>query len=98
MILGRAFRRILPAAVVARIDFHLHPELGQRWGGAFNGQCGRQQIVMDLLATFPFTHIVETGTYLGITTEFLARQSRLPVLTVEAKPVAYEFARLRLRS
>src|SRR5437016_3768245 len=97
MIFSRSLRRLLPNKVVARIDYHLHPGHFQGWGGALNGQCGRQQIVIDLLRSFPFTHIIETGTYRGTTTDFLARESKLPVFTVEADPIAYEFARIRLR-
>jgi hypothetical protein len=90
-------RRILPTFVVARIDYHLRPHVRDSWGGAFNGQCGRQQIFIDLLSAFSFTHIVETGTFKGTTTEYLARESRLPVFTVEANPKVHQFAKLRFR-
>ena len=41
--------------------------------------------------------IVETGTYRGTTTEFMAEQSGVPVCTVEADPRFYYYARRRLR-
>jgi hypothetical protein len=97
MIFGGTLKSFLPQRLVARIDFHRYPGRLECWGGAFNGQCGRQQTVMDLFHAFPFTHVVETGTFYGMTTEFLARETRLPVFTVEASRAAYQLARLRLR-
>jgi hypothetical protein len=97
MRLDRTLRRILPPRLIARMEFHLYPERMNCWGGAFNGQCGRQQMVMDLFRAFRFTHVVETGTFYGMSTEFLARETGLPVFTVEASRAAYELARLRLR-
>jgi len=88
---------ILPPQLTARIRFHLHPSRSNPYGGAFNGQCGRQQIFIDLFRAFAFTHIVETGTFYGVTTEFLARETKVPVFTVEAFRPAYELAKLRLR-
>jgi hypothetical protein len=88
---------ILPPSLTARLRFHLHPGRSNPYGGAFNGQCGRQQIFVDLFRTFRFTHIVETGTFYGVTTEFLARETNLRVFTVEAFRPAYELAKIRLR-
>src|SRR5260370_16848920 len=88
---------ILPPHFTARIRFHRHPSRSNPYGGAFHGQCGRQQIFIDLFRAFAFTHIVETGTFYGVTTEFLARETKVPVFTVEAFRPAYELAKLRLR-
>ena len=98
MTFSTALRPFIPVRLAARLRFHLHPMNSIPWGGPFNGQCGRQQIVVDLLRTFQFTHVVETGTFYGNTTEFLARETQLPVFTVEANRSAYEVAGLRLRN
>jgi hypothetical protein len=98
MTFGKALRPFIPVRLAARIWFHLRPMGSTPWGGPLNGQCGRQQIAVDLFRTFPFTHVVETGTFYGNTTEFLARETQLPVFTVEADRSAYEVARLRLRN
>ncbi len=50
--------------------------------GAFNGQTGRQAIVEETLKKLQITTFVETGTYLGETTEWAA-QTGLRVFTVE---------------
>src|SRR5260370_7902273 len=88
---------ILPQQLTARIRFHLHPSRSNPYGGAFSGQRGRQQIFIALFRACAFTHIVETGTFYGVTTEFLARETKVPVFTVEAFRPAYELAKLRLR-
>lgn len=93
----RIVRSLLSERTRARLRYHLHPESLDTWGGPFNGQCGRQQIFLDMVNVFPFTCIVETGTFLGETTAFLARESKLPVLTVESGSYALELARLRMR-
>lgn len=82
---------------LAAYDYYLKPSLKASWGGPFNGQEGRQAIFRELISKVQFGMIVETGTYRGTTTEFLARESGLPVCTVEADPRYYHYARLRLR-
>ena len=82
---------------LAAYDYYLKPSLKSSWGGPFNGQEGRQEIFRELVAKIPFQMIVETGTYRGTTTEFLAKESGLPVCTVETEPRFYHYARRRLR-
>lgn len=82
---------------LAAYDYYLRPGLKASWGGPFNGQTGRQQIFRELISKVPFQMIVETGTFRGTTTEFLAKGSGLLVCTVESEPRFYHYARLRLR-
>jgi hypothetical protein len=84
-------------AWLAAYDYCLHPQLKASFGGPFNGQAGRQRIFRELLARFKFQALIETGTFRGTTTEFLAGESQLPVATVEACPRYYHYARWRLR-
>lgn len=61
-----------------------------------NGQDGRRAIVSELVKIIAFEQVIETGTFRGSTTEFLAQVSGLQVTTVEAVPRSYEYARRRL--
>ncbi len=64
----------------------------------FNGVAGRKKIFGDLLAAFDFRHILETGTYLGDTSGYMAVTSGLPVLTCELNPSLYRLAKMRLKN
>lgn len=88
--------RLLPSRMAAFVDYYLRPHLRDQWGGPFNGQRQRQQIFLDLLSVCRFEAIVETGTFRGSTTEFLAHQSNLPVFSVESSPRYYHYAARRL--
>jgi hypothetical protein len=67
----------------------------QSWGGPFNGQLRRQEMVAHLLRTLPFRAVVETGTYRGETTAFLRKVSGLPVFSVERNRYFFGIARRR---
>jgi hypothetical protein len=84
-------------AWLAAYDYYAKHDLKESWGGPFNGQAGRVQIFQELISKLEFQTIIETGTFRGTTTEFLAKESGLMVYTVEAEPRFYYFARLRLR-
>lgn len=94
---NRLARQILSPAFLGRLDYYRFPEQAASWGGPFNGQQFRQRMFQELLKTVRFDMIVETGTFRGTTTEYLASVSKLPVLTVEADARCYGFARTRLR-
>jgi len=79
------------------LDYYRFPGRRAAWGGPFNGQTARVELFQELTQFFGFAAIVETGTYLGTTTAFLA-QSGLPVYTVESDPRNFGFASARLRS
>ena len=82
---GEIFDRVLdrvPARLAAGIDLR-RPGLWDSWGGPLNGQRGRQALVHDLVDLCRFTRIVETGTFRGVTTQFLADLSGLPVFSCE---------------
>src|SRR5262249_27160002 len=66
-------------------------------GGPFNGQKARQDLFRHLLQACRPAVIIETGTYLGSSTDFMAECSGLPVYSVEADPRNYGFAKMRLR-
>jgi hypothetical protein len=85
---------VLGEAAVGRLEYLCFPERGNGWGGPFNGQLARARLFQDLIALLPAAAIVETGTFLGATTDFMARTG-LPVFTVDGNARCYGFARSR---
>lgn len=68
----------------------------RRW--AFHGDRVYQSLITDLIAHLGVTHFVETGTYLGDTSRFVAESfPALPILTCEMDAQVYARARRRLR-
>lgn len=63
----------------------------------FNGVGGRKRIFRELLDKYDFHHIVETGTYLGDTSGYMAATSGKPVFTCELNPSLYRLAKMRLK-
>ncbi len=88
---------ILGDKIRGRYEYHRFPEQGLAWGGPFNGQYFRKKIFLELIETIKFDCIVETGTYKGTTTEYMAQTVDLPIFTVEAVARNYGFASQRLR-
>ncbi len=69
---------------------------GQRkWGGAMNGQHARMRMVRQLVSALPVRAVIETGTFRGATTEFLAHVTGVHVYTVELSRRYYEFSKIR---
>jgi predicted O-methyltransferase YrrM len=64
----------------------------------FNGGKGRKTIFQDLLNNYQFSTIIETGTYLGDTSAYMATISGLPVFTSELNPTLYALAKMRLKN
>jgi hypothetical protein len=79
------------------IDYFCFPERRDPWGGPFNGQHKRRELFSSLILTCRPAAIIETGTYVGASTEFMAKASKLPVYSVEADVRNFGFAKMRLR-
>lgn len=62
----------------------------------FNGQIFRKKIFLDLLGTIDFQAIVETGTYFGDTTGYMAEMSKLHVYSCELNRRFHSIAKTRL--
>lgn len=62
--------KCMPPELLGNLDWYLRPNLKDSLGGPFNGQQFRQTIFLELLSTFQFEAIIETGTYRGNTTDF----------------------------
>jgi hypothetical protein len=63
---------------------------------AFNGQDHRKRIFGEILQLSRFDLLVETGTWLGNTTAYMSRMSKLPVISCEIDPRFFACARRRL--
>src|SRR5690349_9850491 len=59
------------------------PELQACWGGPFNGQTGREAIMQNLLELLEPTAVIETGTFRGISTEWIAKHYSGPIFSCE---------------
>lgn len=79
------------------LDYFRYPNRRDPWGGPFNGQCFRRKLFLSLVRTCRPAAIIETGTYLGVSTEFIAEVYKLPVYSVESSPRNFGFATVRLR-
>lgn len=86
----------LPPSWVAKFELR-QPSLASSWGGPLNGQRGRQAIVRELCRVTQFDAVVETGTFRGTTTQFLADVSGAVVYSIEANERYYWYAVKRLR-
>jgi hypothetical protein len=88
-------RHLLGDKAIGVINYLRFPSRGAAWGGPFNGQLARRALFRDIIINSRPSVIVETGTYLGTTTDFLA-DTGLPIYSIEADPRNYGFARARL--
>src|SRR5438552_3823575 len=88
-------KTMLGEPMLGAIDYWRHPELRNKWGGPFNGQRARVALFLSLIDKLGPCAIIETGTYRGITTEFMAGTA-LPIFTVESHARNYGFSRARL--
>ena len=79
----------------AEIDL-LNHENKQSWGGPFNGQAGRTAIMEAILSGCLLENVVETGTFRGTTTEFLAQRVTGRVYSCESEPRYFLYSRRRL--
>jgi len=88
---------IIGPVLLGAIDYFRFPERRDPWGGAFNGQYKRRELFLSLILACRPAAIIETGTHVGASTEFMAEVSKLPVYSVEADARCIGFAKMRLR-
>jgi len=94
---NRIARAVLSSEVYGRVRFKANPQSGRSWGGPMNGQKWRCLLVSELIAKLEPKAIIETGTYLGQTTEWLAA-FQTPIYSCEYSEENFGFARERLKA
>lgn len=78
-------------------DFELlSDDLQLCWGGPLNGQTGRKAIFTQILEVCSFDAVLETGTYRGITTAWLAEHFSGPIASCELEKIYLRQAQSRL--
>jgi len=82
------------AALIDSADSQL--QLG--WGGPFNGQKARCELIKKIIQMWEPAAVVETGTFRGITTEWLADITTCPIYTCEKNKRYFLQARRRLEN
>jgi predicted O-methyltransferase YrrM len=88
--------RVRPRARLRARRDSRQPDLANAWGGPFNGQEARKQIVSEVAGVMQPTAVIETGSYRGTTTAFL-RDLGAPVYTVELNAQLYFYVSRRFR-
>ena len=87
--------RIIGPRRLGALSYAMRPERGSTWGGPFNGQAYRCLLFASLVGRLRPAAIVETGTHMGTTTEWMAA-FQLPVFTCESSEEYFGFAQARL--
>jgi len=86
---------ILGEVRAGALKYRLRPSSGRAWGGPFNGQAWRCRLIAEIILKTDPVAIVETGTYLGTTTEWLSA-FQIPVWSCEVSAINFGFAHQRL--
>jgi predicted O-methyltransferase YrrM len=92
--LNRLARTIVPPQTLGALRHRQDPKI-RTWGGPFNGQGKRCLLFASMVSKLEPFAIVETGTYLGTTSEWVSA-FQIPVFTVEVNPENYGYAKERL--
>lgn len=71
-------------------------ELQASWGGPLNGQIARRDLVQKIIQTWNPAAVIETGTFRGVTTEWLAEITSIPIYTCEKNKRFFLQSRQRL--
>lgn len=101
----KVFRRVAdraPSRVAGYIDIFREwtrmcgSSLREPWGGPFNGQERRKEIVQSLFETYEFELVVETGTFRGSTTSYISDELGVPIVSIEIERRYFLYAQHRL--
>jgi FkbM family methyltransferase len=69
-------------AAASELDQIVRPQVAW-WSSAFNGQEGRRRLVLHMIDALNPVAVVETGTFRGVTTAFIAEHFSGPIYTCE---------------
>lgn len=71
-------------------------DLQASWGGPLNGQIARRDLVQKIIQNWNPAAVIETGTFRGVTTEWLAEITSIPIYTCEKNKRFFLQSRRRL--
>jgi hypothetical protein len=94
--LKQTIRRLCGETILGILDYYRFPAWRET-GTAFNDQKIRRQIFIEIMNCCRPKAIIETGTFRGNTSEFMASIMKMPLYTVEHNKRYYAFAKMRLR-
>ncbi|MEJ1934058.1 hypothetical protein WDZ92_27995 [Nostoc sp. NIES-2111] len=89
--------RNLPDKTIGRLEYYVRRGKRSSWGGPFNGQQQRCKIFKSIVSAVKIDAVIETGTYRGTTTRFIAENVCCPVYTAEYASRNIGFASEQLR-
>ncbi|HEY8007049.1 MAG TPA: hypothetical protein VIE66_09715 [Methylocella sp.] len=87
--------KLVPQTLIGHIEYRSQIYKKFYGFGPMNGQTSRMEICRKIFSNLGITKIIETGTYRGGTTSWLA-QFNLPITTIDAKKRDVVFSKLRL--
>lgn len=87
--------KLVPQTLIGHIEYRSQRYKKFYGFGPMNGQTSRMEICRKIFSSLNISQIIETGTYRGGTTSWLA-QFKLPITTIDAKKRYVVFSKLRL--
>lgn len=87
--------KLVPQTLIGHVEYRSQIYKKFYGFGPMNGQTSRMEICRKIISNLGITKIIETGTYRGGTTSWLA-QFNLPITTIDAKKRYVVFSKLRL--
>lgn len=91
----RLAKKLIGPTFLGVLDYFRDRTLRLSYGGPFNGQYFRCRMVEEIFKVVEPAFVVETGTFRGTTTEYLANLARVPIYTIENERRFYGFSRAR---
>lgn len=93
----RLLARVVGEERLGYLDYFRSSAADREWSGPFNGQAFRRKMLAAICRQIKFSYVVETGTFRGVTTQYLAEHSGVPVYSIEVNGRNFGFAKARLR-
>jgi predicted O-methyltransferase YrrM len=95
MLMKALIEKLVPGYFLGNLEYHSHLYKKFYGFGVMNGQTSRLEICRKIICSLGVSRIIETGTYRGMTTLWLAKFN-IPVTTIEMNDRLFTFSKLRL--
>jgi hypothetical protein len=96
--IATCFNRLFVSPTNGLIDYAVRRNDIENQYGPFNRQEGKKAVFLDVANAVQPAAIVETGTFRGVSTQFIKSSLSLPIHTVEVEPRFYVFNLLKFLS